>query len=341
MFRTVACSAGLAVAGAWLTASAEVEFRPPPWPERPAVVEEAGASAGVGEAVAPAAEPRGAATWLEVQVALAQRGFSSGSIDGMPGPQTRAALRAFQESEALGLTGEWDEATRARLTLVRIPLAEVTLRVEDLAGLAPLGATWLEKSQQPLLAHESLLERIAERFRAHPRLLQRLNPAFDWPRAAPGARLTVPNVEARRRLPSPAHLHIRLAERVLQARDARGAIVFHCPVSIARDVAKRPVGELRVTVVIPDPDYTFKPETFPESEEGRRLGRRLMIPPGPNNPVGVAWIGLDRPGYGLHGTPAPEQVGRTESHGCFRLANWDARTLLQLAWVGLPVRVEP
>jgi lipoprotein-anchoring transpeptidase ErfK/SrfK len=55
----------------------------------------------------------------------------------------------------------------------------------------------------------------------------------------------------------------------------------------------------------------------------------------------VAWIGLDRPGYGLHGTPAPEQVGRTESHGCFRLANWDARTLLELAWVGLPVRIEP
>lgn len=300
--------------------------------------EETGAAVAAG---APAAELRVAATWLEVQVALAQRGFSSGSIDGMPGPQTRAALRAFQESEALGRTGEWDEPTRARLTLARAALVEVTLREDDLAGLAPLGPTWLEKSRQTSLAHETLLERVAERFRAHPRLLQRLNPALDWPQAVPGVRLTVPDVEARRARPAVAHLHIRLAERVLQARDARGAIVFHCPVSIARDVAKRPVGELRVTVVIPDPDYTFKPETFPESEEGRRLGRRLMIPPGPNNPVGVAWIGLDRPGYGLHGTPAPEQVGRTESHGCFRLANWDARLLLQLAWVGLPVRVEP
>ena len=71
------------------------------------------------------------------------------------------------------------------------------------------------------------------------------------------------------------------------------------------------------------------------------IGHKLMLPPGPNNPVGVAWIGLDKPGYGIHGTPAPEQVGRTESHGCFRLANWDAEYLSHLAWVGMPVLVEP
>lgn len=274
-------------------------------------------------------------------MALAQRGFSSGAIDGTPGPQTRAALRAFQEAEALTTTGEWDGATRARLTLAGDAVQAVALVEADFAGLQPIGATWLEKSSQPSLAHETLLERMAERFRSHPNLLRRLNPAIDWLRASPGLRITVPAVGTARTWPSAAHLHVRLAERVLQARDASGALLFHCPVSIAREVAKRPVGELRVTVVIPDPDYTFKPETFPESEEGRRLGRRLMIPPGPNNPVGVAWIGLDRPGYGLHGTPAPEQVGRTESHGCFRLANWDARILLELVWVGLPVRVEP
>jgi lipoprotein-anchoring transpeptidase ErfK/SrfK len=96
-----------------------------------------------------------------------------------------------------------------------------------------------------------------------------------------------------------------------------------------------------VAVLVPDPDYTFDPEIFTESEEGRQLGRRLRIPPGPNNPVGLAWIGLDRSGYGIHGTPDPEKVGRTESHGCFRLANWNARLLLELAWIGLPVVVEP
>ena len=85
----------------------------------------------------------------------------------------------------------------------------------------------------------------------------------------------------------------------------------------------------------------FDPAVFPESAEGKELGRRLIIPPGPNNPVGLAWIGLDRPGYGMHGTPDPEKVGRTESHGCFRLANWDAVALLGLVKIGMPVLVEP
>jgi lipoprotein-anchoring transpeptidase ErfK/SrfK len=80
---------------------------------------------------------------------------------------------------------------------------------------------------------------------------------------------------------------------------------------------------------------------FPESEEARQLGRKLILPPGPNNPVGRAWIGLSLPGYGIHGTPDPEKVGRTESHGCFRLANWDAIALLGLVSIGLPVIVEP
>ena len=80
---------------------------------------------------------------------------------------------------------------------------------------------------------------------------------------------------------------------------------------------------------------------FPESPEARELKTKLVLPPGPNNPMGVAWISLDKPGYGIHGTPSPEQVGRTESHGCFRLANWNAEYLLKLAWVGMPVYVEP
>ena len=80
---------------------------------------------------------------------------------------------------------------------------------------------------------------------------------------------------------------------------------------------------------------------FPESAELQAIGHKLILPPGPNNPVGVAWIGLNLPGYGIHGTPQPEFVGRTESHGCFRLANWYARTMVDLAWVGLRVVVDP
>jgi lipoprotein-anchoring transpeptidase ErfK/SrfK len=136
-----------------------------------------------------------------------------------------------------------------------------------------------------------------------------------------------------------AFIKIHLASKTLTAFDSDTNVIVHFPCSIAKRVEKRPVGELHVAVVVPNPDYTFNPANFPESAEAQKLGRILMLPPGPNNPVGKAWIGLDKPGYGIHGTPKPEEVGRTESHGCFRLANWNAEYLLRLVTVGTPVYV--
>lgn len=285
--------------------------------------------------------PRPVEDWLDVQVALARQAISCGSIDGVGGHQTAAGLRAFQERAGLDTTGRLDNATRARLVLTSHPVKQITLSVDDLASLQPLSKTWLGKSQQTALAYETALELAAERTHAHPNLLKRLNPELDWTKITPTTKITAPDVERTAVLAKPAQLHISLSEKTLQARDEAGNLIVHFPVSIARLAEKRPEGELHVTVVIPNPDYTFDPDVFPESAEAREIGRKLILPPGPNNPVGVAWIGLDRPGYGIHGTPTPEQVGRTESHGCFRLANWDAYTLLEIAYVGLPVVVDP
>lgn len=298
--------------------------------------------AAVVVAQEPAAwEPRPVSTVLEAQVELHRRGFSCGAIDGVAGGQTAAALRAFQRAEGLRESGALDSGTRDHLRLTAPALKDHAITADDLAGLRPLPATWLEKSQQPDLAHASLLERIAERHRAGVNFLRRLNPGFDWDAAETGAVVAVPAVEVVAITGRAAQIEIRLEARELTAIDAEGRVLLHCPVSIARKVEKRPSGELRVIVVVREPNYTFDPEVFPESEEGREIGRRLIIPPGPNNPVGRAWIGLNLPGYGIHGTPDPEKVGRTESHGCFRLANWDALALLDLVRVGLTVRVEP
>lgn len=289
---------------------------------------------------------RAAETVLDAQIELHRRGFSCGSIDGVMGAQTAAALKAFQRASGIRESGVLDAATRELLVLRKPALAEHAFSEEELAALRPMPATWLEKSQQPALAFATALELAAERYRAHPKLLQKLNPAIaaeDWETLLPGTTIVVPNIS-----PAPlklggaaAQIVIRLALRELEIVDADSRVVAHFPVSIARSVEKRPVGELRVKVVAPEPNYTFDPQVFPESAEAKELGRKLILPPGPNNPVGRAWIGLDRPGYGIHGTPDPEKVGRTESHGCFRLANWDAVTLLAIVRVGMPVLVEP
>ncbi|MDD3180025.1 MAG: L,D-transpeptidase [Opitutaceae bacterium] len=285
--------------------------------------------------------PRPVTSWFEAQIALARQVYSCGSIDGIAGVQTVRALRAFQENEGLSVTGRLDDLTRPRLELAAPPLTQYVVSAEDLARLQPLSPTWLGKSQQSALDYETVLELVAERAHAHPKLLLQLNPDVNWDKIIPGTELTVPALGVVSPRTKAVCLYVRLADNVLEARDENDALIVHFPVSIARNVEKRPVGELHVTVIIPNPDYTFDPAVFPESQEGRQLARRLVVPPGPNNPVGVAWIGLDQPGYGIHGTPDPEKVGRTESHGCFRLANWDALTLLDVAWVGLPVIVAP
>ena len=287
------------------------------------------------------ADVRPVESWLEAQVELHRRGFSCGSIDGVFGPQTQAALRAFQRREGLIDTGTLDDATREQLILTAPALTEHTFGVEELGALQPVPPTWLEKSGQEGLPHATPLEHAAELHRATPNFLRRLNPDFDWDGVLPGMTVSVPAIEGTTVRGTAASIAIRIESHELEVLNPEGRVLARFPVSIARKVEKRPVGELRVTVAFPNPNYTFDPAVFPESPEAAELGRKLIIPPGPNNPVGLAWIGLDRPGYGIHGTPDPEHVGRTESHGCFRLANWDALTLLKLVRTGIPVIVEP
>ncbi|MEP6662054.1 MAG: L,D-transpeptidase [Verrucomicrobiota bacterium] len=284
---------------------------------------------------------RTAQTILEAQIALARLGISPGSIDGSIGSQTRAALRAFQQNAHLPVTGELDPTTKAKLILEPPVYTDLTVTTDDLARLQPLGTNWFSKSQQSRLDYETILEFVAEKTFSHPDFIKQLNPAIDWSNVTAGTRLRVPNVEKPKVLVGAAFVHIHLAGKNLEAFDAETNLLAHFPCSIAQHVDKRPVGELHVSKIAVGPDYTFNPEIFPESAEARTLNSKLIISPGPNNPVGTVWIGLDKPGYGIHGTPTPESVGRTESHGCFRLANWNAEFLVRLVSVGTPVYVDP
>jgi lipoprotein-anchoring transpeptidase ErfK/SrfK len=304
----------------------------PPAPSRTPVEQLFSAAAGY---------PRPVRTILEAQVVLEGQNISAGSIDGQPGPQTQAALRAFQQKVKLPADGELNPATKAQLLLASPPLGYYTVTSNDLARLQPLSKSWLAKSRQKVLDFETVLELVAEKSHSHPNLIRSLNPEVNWTNVVAGTVLQIPNVVCADPTNKAAFVTISLARKILEAFDAQTNLLVHFPCSIAQRVEKRPVGELQVAAIAPNPNYTLDPDVFPESPEVRQLKTKLLLPPGPNDPVGTVWIGLNRPGYGIHGTPNPEQVGRTESHGCFRLANWNVERLLKFVWIGMPVYVEP
>jgi len=258
------------------------------------------------------------------------------------GSQTRAALQVFQKMEDLPATGALDDATTEALELTASLYTNYLVTADDLAALQPIGKTWLAKSQQTNLAYETILELVAERTHSNTKLVRWLNPQVDWSRVTAGTELKVVSAEFPPVERKAALIRIHLADRKLIAYDAETNLLVYFPCSIAARVDKRPLGEeLHIVAIAPNPNYTFDPAVFPESAEAQQLGRKLILQPGPNNPVGTVWLSLDKSGYGIHGTPKPEEVGRTESHGCFRLANWNAELLLKLVTVGTPVFVEP
>ena len=269
------------------------------------------------------------------QVALETVGFSPGLIDGRLGPKTALALREFQRVHGLPITGEFDAESLARLGVN--PAGALTRHVvadADFAEVDPPPKDWVGKSQRHRLGYESVEAALAEKFHCSKSLLAELNPGRNWHELRPGDVLTVPAVPVASLPTRGALLEVDVAQKVIRVLDVRHRLValFHC--SIAADKAKVPTGETRVAVISENPTYTFDPKMWPEVKD---VDRKLTIPPGPRNPVGRCWIGLSLPGYGIHGTPNPELIGKTGSHGCFRLANWDAQRLGKMIEVGAKV----
>lgn len=273
---------------------------------------------------------------IGLQAALDRNGFGVGLIDGRFGVRSRHALLDFARARRLSET-----AARAELLADPDPATvDYTILKSDWeeVGLAPVD--WLEASVVPRMACTSLTEVLSERFHVSQPCLARLNPGIgEWNLAAVGARITVPNVRPPDWHPMAHLLEVDCSALRLRAFDADGRLIASFPCSVARDLSRVPTGELKIATFAPNPNYTFDPVVFPESARAREIGRKLIIPPGPNTPVGVYWLGLNAPGFGIHGTPRPETIGRQESHGCFRMTNWDVVTLAAMVLPGTPVTV--
>jgi lipoprotein-anchoring transpeptidase ErfK/SrfK len=303
--------------------------KPRPAPLDPAVVNDPGLTAPVGPGSSGAAV-------LRAQVLLTRAHFSCGEIDARYGSNLRKAIGAFQRSRNLPVTGGVDEDTWKALDADLSPvLIEGAIAPEDVAGpFTPVPEEMEEKAKLPALAYSSPLEALAEKYRASPALLRELNPGAALDQA--GRPLRVPNVL----LPPPgkaARVLVSRSDRSVEAQDAEGRILAYYPATIGSDHDPLPVGRWKIRGVSRNPEFHYNPKLFWDAKGGQGKAR---IAPGPNNPVGVAWIDLSLPHYGIHGTPEPSRVGKSESHGCIRLTNWDVWELQQMVSPGTPALLE-
>jgi lipoprotein-anchoring transpeptidase ErfK/SrfK len=257
---------------------------------------------------------------LRAQVLLDRAHFSSGEIDASYGSNLKQAIRGFQKLNQLQVTGLVDPATWAVLLRDQAPVLDVyTVTAQDVAGpYAAVPPTMAAKSRLPALAYASLAEALGERFHCSPDLLRRLNPGKSLKRA--GEQLLVPAVAGARPLPKAASILVDANEGTLTLLDAGGTPFAQFPASTGSKHDPLPQGRWEVRGVATNPEYRYNPKLFWDARAGEAKAR---IAAGPNNPVGLAWIDLSIDHYGIHGTPEPGKIGKTQSHGCIRLTNWD------------------
>ncbi|HZF13537.1 MAG TPA: L,D-transpeptidase [Thermoanaerobaculia bacterium] len=287
----------------------------------------------------PPSPPPSPQSALDVQVLLDRVSFSPGVIDGKGGGNTAKALSAFQAAHDLPVTGKVDAVTWQNLLAAGGPqtLVAYTLTPADLAGpfVPQIPADLEAQAKLPSLSYTSPLELLSETFHSTPQLLQQLNPGA--PFNAPGEVIRVPNV----RPPADPKQAKSSEVRVVVSKDNRTLtvengddVLFFAPVTAGSEHDPLPLGEWKVKGVARNPVFHYNPKLFWNADP---KDAKVTIPAGPNNPVGVVWIDLSKEHYGIHGTPAPERIGKTFSHGCVRLTNWDALTVASLVKPGTPV----
>ena len=270
---------------------------------------------------------------VRAQILLDRFHFSPGEIDGRYGDNLRVAVRGFQNDKKLPASGVVDQATWQQLDADSSPvLVPYTISPDDVKGpFVKIPSDMQEKAKLDALGYESPEEGIGEKFHIDPDLLKDLNPGKNLGNA--GEQIMVPNVQ---RSPSPvkaARVEVSKSQRTVIAYSPDEKILAQYPATIGSEHDPLPIGDWKITVVKMNPIFNYNPNLF---WDAKPEDSKATIKPGPNNPVGLVWMGLSKEHYGIHGTPSPGTIGHTESHGCIRLTNWDAVELAGMVDVGTP-----
>ena len=269
---------------------------------------------------------------VKLQILLDRAGASPGVIDGLPGENVQKAILAFEQMQDLPADGVLDLDVVARLDTVEPVIGYYTVTATDRADLRaePLPEDYAELAQLDFLGYASLEEKLAERFHMDRDLLTGLNPQASF---APGEQVLVA-AYGPDRTGAVARIEADKELRQVRAYDAAGRLLTAYPATIGSAQTPSPSGVHSVEAIAPMPTYTYDPgKNFQQGDNTETL----ILPAGPNGPVGSMWIDLSEPTYGIHGTPEPELIDKVASNGCVRLTNWDAEELAAMTAPGVTV----
>lgn len=271
---------------------------------------------------------------VKAEVLLDRAHFSPGVIDGIDGDNFRKALAAYQKQMNISPSGRLDQATWDKLNSdTASPLTNYKISAADTKGpfTKKIPARFEAQARLKHLGYHDVREMLAEKFHISISLLVVLNPGSGF---HAGQQIKAPSVERQKPTDAAARVVVDKTGHDVEAFSADGRLLAFYPASIGSPEKPAPSGSFEIRRVVHHPNYTYLPRYH---FRGVKANAPFTIAPGPNNPVGTVWIDLSYEGYGIHGTPTPEAIGKTQSHGCIRLTNWDAENLAGMVDKGVQV----
>jgi lipoprotein-anchoring transpeptidase ErfK/SrfK len=272
---------------------------------------------------------------VRLQVLLDRAHFSPGEIDGRFGENAKKALRAYEEAQHLPTSDDVTAEVWSKLAADDRPvIANYTVDEKDVAGpfLHKLPVKMEDMKDIPKLAYTSPREGLAEKFHMSEDLLAGLNPGQRFDRA--GATIAIVDTATDQNPEKADRIEVDKGRQAVKLFNKSNTLIGFYPATVGSEEKPSPSGSLKVTEIDRNPTYRYNPAYHFKGVHSRKP---FTIRPGPNNPVGTVWINLSRDGYGIHGTPSPGKVSKSDSHGCVRLTNWDAERVAERVSKGTPV----